>query len=96
MSDIFPEDTNRIFLVCRYHATEKQSLCIGRRRGTGYYGAPRPQDVDGWYREHADCGGNMDHIALSYQKTQDWKVADVDKISTAINGAFHPELPNAS
>jgi hypothetical protein len=79
------ENTNRIFLVCKYHPVESQSICIGRRRGSGYYGAPTPKVLDRWYSEHATCGSNMDHIALSYQKTQDWKLANVDALNTAIH-----------
>jgi len=86
------ENTNRVWLVCRYHPEERQSLCLGKRRGTGYFGAPRTQDMDNWFADHASCGGNMDHFAISFSQTPDWKAQATDDFNGALGAVVKQSL----
>jgi hypothetical protein len=81
-------DSNKLWLVCRYHPHPSHAFCLGKRLGTGYYGAPRPQALDAWYDEHAQCGGTLDHFAISYSATPDIKANAVNTLLAAV----HQEL----
>lgn len=75
---------NRLFIVCKYHASLDQALCVAERYEWGQpYEQSRSWTANEWFKRHAACGkGNTcDHFQLAMHRPSehDAPVTTVDK-----------------
>jgi len=87
---------NRLFLVCTYHPSLDEALCLAERGGNDVqYILATLRRGDDWFAKHSKCGRGCDHFQLAYHRPHDWDVAPPAedtvaggvRLSLAVNGS---------